>query len=212
MACLSGDSAVRGTCFGPEVRGSTPSSCKVPFCLPRPPRSLAPLAAPLARPFPPSAPLVPSRGSRKGGVEPADAEGSEGRKRASAPPSEPPISAPSRRHFGKNRTGRTAHLSFPSLHRGGRTAPKKCDGQTHIVGLDRGTRSRTGTYHGTGTYCGTGEGACGILKVWNFKVRVQGWGLAFSLGLLGQRGTLIVLIPRARADERGEHVELQNGF
>ena len=156
--------------------------------------------------------LVPSRGSRKGGVEPADAEGSEGRKRASAPPSEPPISAPSRRHFGKNRTGRTAHLSFPSLHRGCRTAPKKCDGQTHIVGLDRGTRSWTGTYHGTGTYCGTGEGACGILKVWNFKVRVQGWGLAFSLGLLGQRGTLIVLIPRARADERGEHVELQNGF
>ena len=103
--CRSGDSAVRDICFGPEVCGSTPSPCKVLFCLPRPPRSLAPLAAPLARPFPPSAPLVPSRGSRKGGVEPADAEGSEGRKRASAPPSEPPISAPSRRHLEKNRTG-----------------------------------------------------------------------------------------------------------
>ena len=165
--------------------------------LPPPASTLArpSLAAPLARPFPPSAPLVPSRGSRKGGVEPADAEGSEGRKRASAPPSEPPISAPSRRHFGKNRTGRTAHLSFPSLHRGGRTAPKKCYRQTHTVGLDRGTRSRRGTYHGTGTYCGTGEGACGILKVWkgmwNSKsMEFQGEGSRLGIGVfIGTIGT-----------------------
>ena len=149
--------------------------------LPPPASTLArpSLAAPLARPFPPSAPLVPSRGSRKGGVEPADAEGSEGRKRASAPPSEPPISAPSRRHFGKNRTGRKAHLSFPSLHRGGRTAPKKCDGQTHIVGLDRGLEVGRGRMMGRGRIVGRGK----ELKVWNFKARVQGWGLAFSLGL-----------------------------
>ena len=153
---------------------------------------------------------------RKGGVvEPADgapAEGTEVRKQFLLAPSDPPISAPSRRHLEKSRTRRHASFSSSFPKRGGRTAPKKKDGRTYIVGLDRGTRSRRGTYYGTGTYCGTGEGACGILKVWNFKVRVQGWGLEFSLGLLGQRGTLIVPIPRARADERGEQVELQNGF
>ena len=105
------------------------------------------------------------------------AKGTEVRKQFLLAPSDPPISAPSRRHFGKSRTRRQASFSSPFLTRGGRTAPKKGDGQTHIVGLDRGTRSRRGTYYGTGTYCGTGEGACGILKVWNFKVRVQGWGL-----------------------------------
>ena len=141
----------------------------------------SPLSRPLARTFPPSAPLVPSRGSRKGGVvEPADgapAEGTEVRKQVLLAPSDPPISAPSRRHFGKSRTRRHASFSSPFPKRGGRTAPKKKDGRRNTVGLERGTRSRRGTYYGTGTYCGTGEGACGILKVWNFKVRVQGWGL-----------------------------------
>ena len=47
--CRSGDSAVRAICFGPEVCGSTPSPCKVLFCLPRPPRSLAPLSRPPSR-------------------------------------------------------------------------------------------------------------------------------------------------------------------
>ena len=67
----SGDPVVRAPRFGTDVRGSNPPPCKFFFCLPRPPRSLAPVAVPRAN--------VPSLGSShslapiaKRRVEPAD--------------------------------------------------------------------------------------------------------------------------------------------
>ena len=188
--------------------------------LPPPASTLArpSLAAPLARTFPPSAPLsfpradrekegssLLTRKVRKVGSAPARRL----RSLRSPPPRDdiwrktelaydhinpflPSIGAVERL---ENWSNCSFIFSFPPS--GGRTAPKKCYRQTHTVGLDRGTRSRRGTYHGTGTYCGTGEGACGILKVWKgmwnsksmeFQGEGSRLGISVFIGTIGTEG------------------------